>query len=238
MKKSNFALSLLVCSIFMDQAFADNQDIQAEAEKDQNMAFQATYLGDKSEQTDSKINEIFVSQDIEYQTYNDENASYDGSYKFGNTKNYAGSYWFNLVTAASLHVIDAGEGQVIPLAGFAVQASGNYMVTNHQLLTLSLGTSRLAAGIFTHYSTALLYGLILKGERGYISGSAGAELGNLSFAEIPVSKSIGVTGQTQAFLTPTKNFGFGLVTSVGYFPGASSLTFTPGLGIQLGKLKS
>lgn len=158
---------------------------------------------------------------------------------------YNGEWWLNAgIGVAAGHNDDVPLPPNIPqyiysleqsdaqnVGGAAGEISLNFATTNDQLLTLRYFSSTDEFNTYPFVGTgvgdgrlqegAVLYGLMAKGQYGYISGSAGLSVVNTGYAGGTDSfgvtfkqvsqTTVGLPLEVQAFFTPFKYLGIGLV---------------------------
>ncbi|VVC75520.1 hypothetical protein AQUSIP_08100 [Aquicella siphonis] len=145
--------------------------------------------------------------------------------------------WLNLGLGAG------GDGT--SLAGPTVLISGNYRLSEHQILSARfLQTHQLLFDGSRFTDAGLMYGLIAKGKYAYISGSAG-----LGFAQydhhkgglfvpdrhVKTTNTIGIPLELKLFLIPTPYVGIGVI-GFGNLNTARSIAGVA-LGLQVGYLE-
>lgn len=161
----------------------------------------------------------------------------------GNKKTYKNNFWFNIAGGAGF-----------PATGsdfWSSEFSFNWMTQENQLLTLRVAGDNFS-GSQGNRDVGILYGLIGKGDIGYLSGSVGVaytqaekctsndsnsdDSGDFfSSCDSTTTNTIGIPLEIQAFLTPFTHVGIGLI-GFGNINSQSSFGGVM-LALQLGTLK-
>lgn len=228
MKKNILTICLLIASGFTNLVHASDDDSQVDWQTNSDPQ---THFND-------------ANDNLEYPefvpvAYNADSYPYTSNGSLPN--DYTGSFWVNLMVGLGYIAGDNSKLAKVDLhhrgANVSIGVSGNYMVSTNRLLTLNgLSEGEIFGGART--SIGALYGLINKNDFGYASITGGISLemlepgGLFRVVEAPTTTTIGIPVQGQAFWTPTKSFGLGLIGTITYLPAFHSVAFTPQIGIQ------